>query len=129
MRRGVYRLLVIPLFAALPSLAANRTYGSRNVARSKGMVSKARSVGGHTRTASRKCTSCERDANGRIKRNPAKPAGVPKAESLPKHRHNNRHLHGYAVDHIVSLKRGGPDQPSNMQWLTVADAKAKDRVE
>ena len=29
MRRGVYRLLVIPLFAALPSLAANRTYGSR----------------------------------------------------------------------------------------------------
>jgi hypothetical protein len=30
---------------------------------------------------------------------------------------------------IVPLKRGGLDRPSNMQWQTVADAKAKDRVE
>jgi len=36
---------------------------------------------------------------------------------------------GYVVDHIVPLKRGGPDQLSNMQWQTIADAKAKDRIE
>lgn len=36
---------------------------------------------------------------------------------------------GYVVDHIVPLKRGGLDAPSNMQWQTIAEAKAKDRVE
>ena len=36
---------------------------------------------------------------------------------------------GYVVDHIVPLKRGGCDCPANMQWQTVAEAKAKDRWE
>jgi hypothetical protein len=36
---------------------------------------------------------------------------------------------GYVVDHIIPLKRGGIDAPSNMQWQTIAEAKAKDRVE
>ena len=36
---------------------------------------------------------------------------------------------GYVVDHIVPLKRGGADAPSNMQWQTVAEAKAKDKRE
>jgi len=36
---------------------------------------------------------------------------------------------GYVVDHVMPLKRGGADAPSNMQWQTKADAKAKDRWE
>ena len=36
---------------------------------------------------------------------------------------------GYVIDHIIALKRGGPDTPANMQWQTVGEAKAKDRVE
>jgi hypothetical protein len=36
---------------------------------------------------------------------------------------------GYVVDHIVPLKRGGADTPSNMQWQTTAAAKAKDKIE
>jgi hypothetical protein len=36
---------------------------------------------------------------------------------------------GHVVDHIVPLACGGADEPSNMQWQTTEEAKAKDRVE
>lgn len=36
---------------------------------------------------------------------------------------------GYVIDHKVPLACGGADSPSNMQWQTVAEAKAKDRTE
>jgi len=36
---------------------------------------------------------------------------------------------GHVVDHIVPLACGGADDPSNMQWQTVEEAKAKDKWE
>lgn len=36
---------------------------------------------------------------------------------------------GYVVDHIIALERGGPDTPSNMQWQTREEARAKDKWE
>lgn len=39
------------------------------------------------------------------------------------------HCPGYIIDHIKPLACGGADDPSNMQWQTEADAKAKDRWE
>lgn len=36
---------------------------------------------------------------------------------------------GWVVDHVVALACGGADHHSNMQWQTVEDAKAKDKVE
>jgi 5-methylcytosine-specific restriction endonuclease McrA len=36
---------------------------------------------------------------------------------------------GYVVDHIVPIKRGGGDNPYNMQWQSILDAKEKDRWE
>ncbi len=36
---------------------------------------------------------------------------------------------GYVVDHIKPLACGGADAPSNMQWQTVSEAKAKDKTE
>ena len=36
---------------------------------------------------------------------------------------------GYVIDHIKPLACGGPDAPSNMQWQTIAEGKAKDKWE
>ena len=36
---------------------------------------------------------------------------------------------GYIKDHVKPLACGGPDAPSNMQWQTKVDAKAKDKWE
>jgi hypothetical protein len=33
------------------------------------------------------------------------------------------------IDHIVPLKRGGADSPDNMQWQSIEESKAKDRLE
>jgi hypothetical protein len=129
MRRVVYALWIVLLLGAVQAPAADRTYGSRSVARSRGSVSKARSVGGHTRAASSRCSTCERDANGRIKRNPAARREFQKMHPCPATGRTTGACPGYVVDHIVALKRGGADAPSNMQWQTIAEAKAKDRVE
>ena len=36
---------------------------------------------------------------------------------------------GYVIDHITPLACGGADSPSNMQWQTEEQAKAKDKIE
>lgn len=36
---------------------------------------------------------------------------------------------GYVVDHICALAQGGIDSPKNMQYQTLADSKAKDKIE
>jgi hypothetical protein len=36
---------------------------------------------------------------------------------------------GYILDHITALKHGGEDVPANMQWQSVEESRAKDRVE
>lgn len=36
---------------------------------------------------------------------------------------------GWIVDHVKPLCAGGPDEPGNMQWQTVEDARMKDREE
>jgi hypothetical protein len=64
-----------------------------------------------------------RDSHGRIKRSESA-----KHEFM----RQSGYAHGrpgYVVDHIVPLKRGGCDCPSNMQWQTIQEAKAKDKVE
>jgi hypothetical protein len=36
---------------------------------------------------------------------------------------------GYVKDHVIPLACGGPDAPSNMQWQTIRNARAKDKWE
>lgn len=47
----------------------------------------------------------------------------------PANGHRRGACPGFVVDHVTPLCAGGADAPSNMQWQTVADAKAKDREE
>lgn len=36
---------------------------------------------------------------------------------------------GRVIDHVIPLARGGADASENMQWMTITDARAKDRCE
>jgi hypothetical protein len=65
----------------------------------------------------------ERDARGRIKRSVAAKDEFERETGYPHGRP------GYVIDHIKPLACGGADAPSNMQWQTVSDAKAKDKTE
>jgi hypothetical protein len=64
-----------------------------------------------------------RDSNGKIKQSESAKHEFMRMNGYP----NGRP--GYVVDHIIPLKRGGCDCPSNMQWQTIQEAKAKDKVE
>ena len=102
-------------------------------ARSAPPTPMSRSIGAHRRTPARPaalyCEICARDTNGRIARSPAARREFRRANPCPATGENSRACPGYVIDHVVPLKRGGPDEPNNMQWQTIEEAKAKDRVE
>jgi hypothetical protein len=64
-----------------------------------------------------------RDERGRIQRSAAARHAFARQTGYP----NGRP--GYIIDHVVPLACGGADAPSNMQWQTMAEAKAKDKIE
>jgi hypothetical protein len=71
----------------------------------------------------------QRDAQGRIERSGAARAAFKREHPCPATHLPTGPCPGYIIDHIIALKRGGPDTPANMQWQTVEEAKAKDRWE
>jgi hypothetical protein len=78
------------------------------------------SNGGHRSTYS---SGAQRDSHGRIKRSSSEKKEFMKETGYP---HGRK---GYVIDHVVPLSKGGADSPSNMQWQTKEDAKAKDKWE
>lgn len=67
--------------------------------------------------------SANRDSKRVIKRSESAKKDFMKQSGYP----NGRS--GYVIDHIVPLKKGGCDCPSNMQWQTIEQAKEKDKWE
>jgi len=64
-----------------------------------------------------------RDTRGRMARNAAARHAFARQTGYPHGRP------GYVIDHIIPLACGGLDAPSNMQWQTIAEGKAKDTWE
>jgi hypothetical protein len=75
------------------------------------------------------CTSCERDSQGHIKRSLEAKHEFKRQQPCPANGKSKGRCEGYIIDHVVPLKRGGADSPSNMQWQTVEESRAKDAVE
>jgi hypothetical protein len=72
---------------------------------------------------SRRSTQAAHNAHGRIARSHAAKHAFEAQTGYPHGRP------GYVVDHIVPLACGGADAPRNMQWQTVEEGKAKDKLE
>lgn len=105
-----------------PSSSTSHTYGGTRTALPTSL-SPTRSARTFTTSTVTSCASCARDDRGRIARSSSAKREFEKETRYP----NGRP--GWVIDHVVPLKRGGADAPSNMQWQTVAAAKSKDRVE
>ena len=71
----------------------------------------------------------KRDEHGRIARDPHAKEAFRKTHPCPATGKTYGACPGYVVDHVQALKRGGADDPGNMQWQTRAEARAKDRWE
>lgn len=78
---------------------------------------------------SSKAVGVKRDHHGKIARNPRQRQAFMKQHPCPSTGKASGKCPGYVVDHIVPLKRGGADRPSNMQWQTKQQAKLKDKYE
>ena len=78
-----------------------------------------RSYSAHPRSSPRTSTG----HSGRIHRSQAA------KDDFMRHSGHPHGWPGHVVDHLVPLACGGSDSPSNMQWQTTGEGKAKDRVE
>jgi hypothetical protein len=83
----------------------------------------------HAHGSSHKASSGHGTSHGKTKRDPQQRRAFMHSHACPSTGRISGACPGYVVDHVTALKRGGADAPSNMQWQTVAAAKAKDKWE
>ena len=78
---------------------------------------------------SRAARGVARNKHGHIKRSSAAKHAFERQHPCPSTGKTSGRCPGYVVDHVRPLECGGADAPSNMQWQTVAEGKAKDKTE
>lgn len=110
-------LFVFLTCCALSSAGFAQRGGSRSSSRSR-----------HSTSHPRKTASGSKH-HGRIHRSKAAKDGFMRQQPCPSTGKTSGKCSGYVVDHINPLTCGGVDTPSNMQWQTKAEAKAKDKWE
>jgi hypothetical protein len=75
------------------------------------------------------CTLTPITSYGRQERNEKAKDSFKYSHPCPSNGNNHGNCSGYVIDHINPLSCGGADAPSNMQWQSVPEAKAKDKWE
>lgn len=71
----------------------------------------------------------KRDKHGKISRSYKAKNAFRRKNPCPGTGKTTGKCRDYVIDHIIALKRGGADEPENMQWQTVEEARIKDRWE
>ena len=105
----------------------SHSYGGRSHYSARSRSSSHPSYSRHPDT--RAAYGVRRDRHGRIARSEHAKRAFERMHPCPSTGRSSGRCPGYVIDHVRALKRGGPDDPSNMQWQTTQDAKAKDRTE
>jgi hypothetical protein len=72
---------------------------------------------------------CLAPVDARIKRSQSAKVEFKREHPCPANGARKGPCKGYVIDHVKPLACGGADRPENMQWQSVADAKAKDKWE
>ena len=68
-------------------------------------------------------------ADARIQRSQSARQAFARANACPATGLHKLPCRGYVIDHIRALACGGADNQINMQWQTIAEGKAKDKIE
>jgi hypothetical protein len=82
-----------------------------------------------TGTRSKPAPGVARGSHGKIARDSKQLSAFKKQHPCPPTGKTYGSCPGYTVDHVIPLKRGRADSPSNMQWQTREAAKEKDKWE
>ncbi len=114
MMRRLSAALLSGLLALAPNVASAKGGGHSSYP----------SGGGH-----HKAEGEQRNVHGKIARSGRARAEFKKSHPCPSTGRSSGGCPGYVVDHLMPLKRGGADKPSNMQWQTKAAAREKDKWE
>ena len=107
----------------------DRTYVSPHIRSLSGSSYHVRRSSRPVYRSSRHVDLFRRTTTGRIKRSTAAKDSFKRQQPCPSTGRGSGPCPGYVIDHVNPLECGGADAPSNMQWQTVADGKAKDKTE
>ena len=75
------------------------------------------------------CSVAPTTAYARQERSQAAKDDFKYSHPCPSNGNNHGPCQGFVIDHITPLACSGNDAPSNMQWQSVAEGKAKDKWE